>query len=93
MLNKTIKATALALMCAMPLGALAVPAKPGLIPMTQADGSVIEIRLIGDERSHYTLSEDGYLLAPVNDTFYYATISEDGAIVATDVKASAANKA
>lgn len=92
MLNRTIKATALALLCAMPLGALAVPAKPGLIPMKQADGSVIEIRLVGDERSHYTLSEDGYLITPVNDTFYYATISEDGLVVATDMKASAANK-
>ncbi len=67
--------------------AMAVPAKPGLLTMEQADGPEIQVRLIGDEYSHYYLSEDGYLLAEENGNFYYADIDSDGEVVTSDLKA------
>ena len=36
----------------------AVPAKPGLIKMKQADGTEIKVRIIGDEHHHYYGSAD-----------------------------------
>ncbi|MDE6555476.1 MAG: hypothetical protein K2K55_00760, partial [Duncaniella sp.] len=86
----SFKSLALGLVSLTSVAAWAVPAKPGLIPVTQEDGSVIEIRLVGDERSHYTLSEDGYLIAPVNNTYYYSTISDDAKIVPSEIKVTPA---
>lgn len=43
--------------------AFAVPAYPGLIESKQPDGSVVQIRVMGDERFHYTVSEDSELIA------------------------------
>lgn len=71
------------------LNASAIPAKPGLIPMTQADGTTINVRLVGDENFHFYLSEDGYLLSNDNDTFYYATVDALGATIRSDYKATA----
>ena len=84
------KGCAFALMSLAWLAASAIPAKPGLIPFTQADGTVVEIRLIGDERSHYALSEDGYLISPVDNTYYYATISDNGTVTASRFEVSPA---
>lgn len=47
---------------------VAVPAKPGLVTVRQADGTEIQVRIMGDEHSHYYLSEDGYLLVNTGDT-------------------------
>ena len=52
----------------------AVPAKPGLIPFTQPDGSVINVRIHGDEFFNYYTTEDGYYLIQEADQFYYADI-------------------
>ena len=68
-------------MAATAPAALAVPAKPGLLTVTQADGTTLQVRLMGDERSHFYLTEDGYLLKNDNDTYYYADVDDDGAIV------------
>lgn len=43
--------------------ALAVPAYPGLIESKQPDGSVVQIRMVGNEHFHYTVSEDSELIA------------------------------
>lgn len=43
--------------------ALAVPAYPGLIESKQPDGSVVQIRVMGNEHFHYTVSEDSELIA------------------------------
>lgn len=43
--------------------AFAVPAYPGLIESKQPDGSVVQIRVMGDEHFHYTVSEDSELIA------------------------------
>lgn len=59
---------------ALLLGALhilsAVPAYPGKIRMTQPDGSVITIRLHGDEWFHYATDESGQVVARDADGFY-----------------------
>jgi len=67
--------------------AMAVPAKPGLLTVTQADGSALQVRLMGDEHSHFYLSEDGYLLANDNDIYYYADVDDAGAIVRSNIRA------
>lgn len=70
--------------------AYSVPAKPGLITMTQSDGSEINVRLIGDEFFHYYLTEDGYLLTTRDGNFYYADIDASGAVVTGAIKAAPA---
>ena len=66
----------------------AVPAYPKPIEITQSDGSKISIRIIGDEFSHYTLSDEGYTLTGGPDgDYYYATLAADGTLAPTSVKA------
>lgn len=68
---------------------VAVPAKPGLLTVTLADGTSIKVRIVGDERSHYYLSEDGYLLTRgADDYFYYSDFdASEGVFKATAVRA------
>lgn len=70
--------------------ASAVPAKPGLIPMTQPDGSVINVRIHGDEFHHFYTTEDGYLLINDNDTYYYGNVDSRGIAVRSDIVATPA---
>lgn len=70
----------------------AVPAKPGLIPFTQPDGSVINVRIHGDEFFNYYTTEDGYYLIQEADQFYYADIDKDGNPVRSDIKAGPAQQ-
>lgn len=79
----------LSLLLGAAITTMAVPAKPGLMTMTQADGTTIKVRLVGDEFAHMYLSEDGYPLVCENDTYYYAKIAVDGSIVRSDIKATA----
>ena len=48
----------------------AVPAYPGKIRVTQPDGSVITIRIHGDEWFHYVTDESGQVVARGADGFY-----------------------
>ena len=41
---------------------LAVPAKPGIMRLTQPDGSVVEATVIGDEHFHYYETPAGEIL-------------------------------
>jgi len=50
-----------------------VKAQPGLITVTQPDGTQLSVRLIGDEHFHYFLTDDGYPLINDNDVYYYAS--------------------
>jgi len=88
-IKKTIATTIIT--AAGTLAALAVPAKPGLLPMTQPDGTVVNVRLLGDEFHHYYVSEDGYYLVNDNETFYYANVNADGLTVRSDIKAAPAS--
>ena len=49
---------------------LAVPAYPGKIKVTQPDGSVLTIRIHGDEWFHYITDESGRVVAQGADGFY-----------------------
>lgn len=53
------------------LSASAIPAKPGLIPYTLPDGSVIQIRMHGDEFYHFTTDADGKVIALGEDGFFH----------------------
>ncbi|MDE7409936.1 MAG: M6 family metalloprotease domain-containing protein [Muribaculaceae bacterium] len=60
-------------------GAMAIPAKPGLIAYTQPDGTVINVRIVGDEHGHMVYSESGLLLAEANDgRLEYARFDSNG---------------
>lgn len=78
----------MALCGAMPLAAMAVPAKPGPMQVTQADGSTITIRLYGDEYHHFCTTDDGYLLTSDNGIYCYADIDAQGRTISSGLKAS-----
>ncbi|MDE7346695.1 MAG: M6 family metalloprotease domain-containing protein [Muribaculaceae bacterium] len=59
-------------------GAMAIPAKPGIIAYTQPDGTVINILLAGDEHGHLIYSESGRLLVESNGRMEYAKFDEAG---------------
>ena len=50
-----------------------VPASPGAIEKVQPNGDTLHIRLVGDEWKHWTVTEDGYKIAP-NKRGYYCYI-------------------
>lgn len=68
--------------------AICHPARPGVITVTQSDGTRLKIRIYGDEYYHYTISEEGYTLTSGSDgDYYYATLSPNGQLASTGVKA------
>ncbi len=72
--------------------AMAIPAKPGFIACTQPDGSVINVRIAGDEHGHMAYSESGKLLIEVDGHLEYAAFDGNGYPVASGVMASSANE-
>lgn len=87
-MSKKILSLLSAAMLAGSFTALAVPAKPGLMRYTQPDGTVVTVRLVGDERAHYYLTEDNYpLIATPNGELRYAEIGQNGLPVASELKA------
>lgn len=67
----------------------AKPAKPGLIEVSQPDGTPLSIQIIGDEKHHFTISSDGYFLTTDSEGYYvYALPSDDGFIIPSTIKAS-----
>jgi len=55
----------------------AIPAKKGLLQITQPDGTELTVRLSGDEHSRQYYSEDGFLLVSRNDMLYYGVPDAD----------------
>lgn len=49
----------------------ATVAYPGVVQVRQADGSMIEMRIVGDEFFNYKTTTDGYTIAQGSDGFYY----------------------
>lgn len=78
---------ALALFAGIFIPASAVPARKGLVTVRQSDGTELKVQIVGDEFSHYYISEDGYPLVNEDDTFYYATVDDDGKIVSSAIVA------
>ena len=65
--------------------AMAVPAHPGLARITQPDGSMLTVRLLGDEYLHFYTTEDGYSIVRRSDGFYaYAQHDDNGQLIATE---------
>ncbi len=85
--NKLIS-TSLLLLSALPAGA--VTAYPGLIRMSQQDGTELKVRLVGDEYCHMTLTEDGYGLVFNEKTrnYEYAAL-RDGKLESSGIMATA----
>lgn len=77
-----------ALLLASALPAAAVRAIRDLIPVTQPDGSTLNIRLVGDERAHFTLSEDNALLTEEDGAYFFGIVADDGQVISTGVPAA-----
>ena len=69
----------------------AVPAKPGLVTVTQDDGTELTVRLVGDEHGHIVVTEDGNLLTSSGNTYYYATLDAEGRTVNSGIRATDIN--
>ena len=65
----------------------AVPSQRGVIAVPQADGTTINVQIVGDEHFHYYLSEDNYLLEEADGIFYFAVPDENGMPAASQYKA------
>lgn len=73
-------------------GAMAIPAKPGFMAFTQPDGTVINVRTVGDEHGHMLYSEGGMLLVEVNGHLEYASFDKNGFPTASGIMAKAENE-
>ena len=82
------KIVAAILLCSLALTAHAVPAKRGWQTRTQADGSSIEVQVIGDEFYHYTINREGKQIR-LNEAGMYEVVGE--APSAAKVQARRAN--
>ena len=75
--------------------ALAVPARPFPFAATQPDGSELMLTLIGDERFHYYVTEDGVTVLQEcigpKVSYFYATV-KDGVMVPSNVLAHSKGK-
>lgn len=72
-------------LCAM--GALAVPAKPGVLEYPQPDGTTVQIRLQGDEHGAWYETADGYVLLPSKSGMLEYASLQNGVLVSTGVMA------
>lgn len=67
--------------------ALAVPAKPQPIIVTQADGTKLTIKLHGDEHFHYKTSLDGYIIQEdTNGNYYYVDVNNENRLVSSTIR-------
>src|ERR1035437_6606502 len=71
----------------------AVPATPFPVNISQPDGTVLTVRIHGDEFFNYKTTVDGYpLIQNADGILTYAQINADGKLVSTTVKATNINK-
>ncbi len=87
-MNNNVRNIIAAALLALPIGAMAVPAQPGVVMRYQADGTVVPVRLEGDEFSHRVLSEDGWPLLEKQGTLYFAELSANGQLRPSAFKAA-----
>lgn len=77
-----------ALMFLTGLCAYAVPARRVAHEYTQPDGTTVTLTPVGDEYSHYYLTEDGQVVVGLSTGYFFAVPDLNGAPVASSVKAS-----
>jgi M6 family metalloprotease-like protein len=87
-IKRYLVATGVALAISVPNVGKAVMAYPGLMPMTQSDGSTLLVQLKGDERAHAYFTPDGYLLINSGKDFYYASMTDNGEVTRSNVRAN-----
>lgn len=76
---KYIIGVALGVAFIMPTPLHAVKAKPGVIEFSQPDGSLLPVRLYGDEKTHFAATDDGVPVTFNSKGFYeYALQGADG---------------
>ena len=63
------KISTLCLLLLIAMTSMAVPAKRGWQTRTQADGSTIDVQLVGDEFYHYLVNRDGQQVREVNGMY------------------------
>ena len=69
--------------------AWAVPARQGFRTVTQPDGTTIQVKVVGDEFTHYTLNEQGDILVrDANGYLCYGRVDANGVRTATTVRAN-----
>ena len=67
----------------------AIKATPYPVNITQSDGSVLTVRIHGDESFNYKTTLDGYpLITDKNDILTYAVADSNGNLISTAMKAS-----
>lgn len=69
------------------VSSFAVPADPRPRTFTQPDGTSITVQIRGDERGHFYLSEDDYLLVNRDGAFYYGNADASGLIIDSGILA------
>lgn len=74
-MNSMRKIYCIAMLCAVAVSAMAVPARPGWQTRTQADGTTIEVQLVGDEFYHYTMNRDGKIVQ-LNENGMYEVVGD-----------------
>lgn len=87
-IKRYLVATGVAIAISVPNVGKAVMAYPGLMPMTQSDGSTLLVQLKGDERAHAYFTPDGYLLINNGKDFYYASMTDNGEVSRSNVRAN-----
>ncbi|MDE5954590.1 MAG: hypothetical protein K2G72_07915, partial [Duncaniella sp.] len=65
----------------------ASPARPVRHTATLPDGSTVTYRMVGDERFHYFVTDDGYPLVADGPTLYFAETADNGRMVSSGVAA------
>lgn len=73
---------------ALALTATAVPAKRDSFVATQPDGTTLTLKRVGDEFSHFTITDDGYIVKQNDKGFYeYANVNALGQVTTTGRRA------
>ena len=93
LLNKCKRIFALLILSNLIMLCNASVAYPGLIDFKQPDGSVVKIKLRGDESLKWAETEDGYTLLYDNvGNLVYAQLDDKGDLVPTDIVATDISK-
>jgi len=74
------------------IAAYSVPAFTGKVKILTHAGDTVYITLHGDENIKYATSEDGHILLPREDTWYYARTNEEGVLIAAEYKLTTIEK-
>jgi len=70
----------------------AAKAYPGIVTVTQSDGTELNVRIYGDEHFNWLTTEDGVLLVQEGNNYYIAETTSYGTLKATSYIAHNANK-